>query len=197
MSSRPLVVAGLWLVAACSEPPSSADAGVADTSPRPADARSPADAAIDSAERVDATAPIEMDAGDDASAAVSSDASGEPPPNDAGAPDGGSRDAPSGPRVIGVRVLADAACSELSFDPPMISVPAGTSFTVNWINATGCTEIDIDKDGTVPIVIGLPPGASHHDTVREWCGSLFTGTFFFRAYYAPSFPFYLDVDCAG
>ena len=70
-----------------------------------------------------------------------------------------------------------AAEREHEEEPPSISVPAGTSFTVNWINATGCTEIDIDKDGTVPIVIGLEPGASHHDTVREWCGSLFTGTF--------------------
>jgi len=112
---------------------------------------------------------------------------------DAGS-DGGT-DA-SGPRTFDVRVLADAACSDLSFDPPSISVPAGTTFTVNWINATGCTDVDIDKNGDVPIVIGLPPGNSYHDTVRAWCGS-FTGTFYFRAYYAPSFPFRLDVDCSG
>lgn len=49
----------------------------------------------------------------------------------------------------------------------------------------------------MPIVIGLEPGASYHDTVREWCGALFMGTFYFRAYYSPSFPYYLDVDCAG
>lgn len=108
--------------------------------------------------------------------------------------DGGPPDA--GERVFGVRVLADSACSELSFDPASIRVAAGTSFTVEWINATGCTDIDIDMGGTVPIVIGLEPGTSHHDTVREWCGS-YTGTYFFRAYYSPSFPAYLDVDCSS
>ncbi len=118
---------------------------------------------------------------------------------DAGAPaadagtDAGPPDAGDG--TLDVRVLADSACADLSFDPPSIAVPAGTTFTVRWINATGCTEIDVDKDGTVPIVLGLAPGESYHDTIREWCGS-FTGTFYFRAYYAPSFPYYLDVDCS-
>ncbi len=50
--------------------------------------------------------------------------------------------------------------------------------------------------GTVPIVIGLEQGTRYHDTIREWCGA-FTGTYVFRAYYAPTFPYYLDVDCSG
>jgi hypothetical protein len=187
-------------------------AGCGQPSPEP-DAASRADvgAAHDAGRSSDAglDAPPLTDAGVDDAASVDSglDASGD----DAGslADTGSLADAgtdaattspdaaTSGPRVIGVRVLADSACSDLSFDPPSISVPAGTSFTVDWINATGCTEVDIDKNGDVPIVIGLEPGASYHDTVREWCGSLFTGTFYFRAYYSPSFPYYLDVDCSG
>ena len=119
---------------------------------------------------------------------------GSPEP-DAGPPDAGPPDA-GGPLTFDVRVLADGFCDMLSFDPPSISVPAGTEFTVRWINATGCTEIDIDKSGTVPIVLGLPVGDSYHDTIRRWCG-IFTGTFSFRAYYAPSYPFSLPVDCDG
>jgi hypothetical protein len=145
-----------------------------------------ADAAIaDAATEIDAGA---VDAGADAGSAVEVDAG-----SDAGV-DGGPPDA--GTRVTRVRVLADGACSGLAFDPPSISVPAGTSFTVEWINATGCTDIDIDMGGTVPIVIGLEPGMRYHDTIREWCGS-FTGTYVFRAYYSPSFPAYLDVDCSS
>jgi len=92
--------------------------------------------------------------------------------------------------------LADGFCDMLRFEPASIAVPAGTEFTVNWINATGCTEIDIDMNGTVPIVLGLESGSSYHDTIREWCGT-YTGTYTFRAYYAPSYPFTLPVDCDG
>ena len=152
-----------------------------------ADAPTPVDAAVADAQ-VDA--PLSADADSRSDAGTAPVDAGADAPADAGSPDAGSL-------VFDVRVLADGACSDLSFDPPSISVPAGTSFTVNWINATGCTPIDIDKGGTVPIVIGLEPGTSYHDTVREWCGTLFTGTFFFRAYYAPSFPYYLDVDCSA
>jgi hypothetical protein len=101
----------------------------------------------------------------------------------------------AGPLVYDVRVRADRACSTLQFEPAAIDVPAGTSFTVNWINATGCTEISIDMGGTVPIVIGLEPGRSHHDKIRQWCGT-FTGKYTFRAYYAPEFPARLPVNCA-
>ncbi|MBO6940613.1 MAG: hypothetical protein JJ863_36910 [Deltaproteobacteria bacterium] len=121
---------------------------------------------------------------------------------DGGSPDGGPPDlgppdmGPTGPATYDVRILADGFCDMLSFDPASISVPAGTEFTVNWINATGCTEIDIDMNGTVPIVLGLESGSSYHDTIREWCGT-YTGTYTFRAYYAPSYPFTLPVDCDG
>ncbi len=134
------------------------------------------------------------DAGGDAFAgdlgADGGPADGGPP--DLGEPDGG----PPGPATYDVRVLADGFCDELSFDPASISVPAGTELTVRWINATGCTDIDIDMGGTVPIVIGLESGSSYHDTIREWCGT-YTGTYTFRAYYAPSYPFTLPVDCDG
>jgi hypothetical protein len=172
------------VLAACSSTPAALDSGPRDDAS--SDAR--ADTGARDATLEDGGAP------DDASLSI--DAPDDVPfETDAGVV---ALDAPpdAGRRVIGVRVLADAACSDLSFDPPSISVPAGSSFTVNWINATGCTEVDVDMNGTVPIVIGLEPGTSYHDMVREWCGA-FTGTFYFRAYYAPSFPYYLDVDCSG
>lgn len=185
------------LLAACSEPAPARDAGAPiDASARDAGVDAPigADADVD-AGAVDAGA---LDAGAVDAGTVDAGAV------DAGAVDGGALDAgppdarvdAGGVPVYDVRVLADGACSDLSFDPPSIRVPSGSRFTVRWINATGCTDIDIDKDGTVPIVIGLEPGASYHDTVREWCG-IFTGTFFFRAYYSATFPYYLDVDCSG
>lgn len=198
MRSGTLILATLSLVAAaCGDPASDPDASTADTDGRALDARVLVDVGLDASAMADAASVVAPDAGGDSASATSPDAGSDAPSFDGGPPDVGAPDAPSGPRVIGVRVLADGACSDLSFDPPSISVPEGTSFTVNWINATGCTEVDIDKDGTVPIVIGLEPGASYHDTVRQWCGTLFTGTFSFRAYYAPSFPYYLDVDCSG
>lgn len=189
-------------IAACGEPDSTPDAALVDGG----EVR---DGGLD---RMDAEVPA------DGSTAVPDAASADGGALDAGSADGGLLDAGSvdagtdaamptdaghdagspdaGGGALDVRVLADAFCADLSFDPPSISVPAGTSFTVRWINATGCTEIDIDMNGTVPIVLGLEPGESHHDAVREWCGA-FTGTYVFRAYYAPSFPYYLDVDCAG
>ena len=159
------------------------DAGVADAAH---DAQLPLDAAGDDGGADGGSSDSGLDAGGDSGHAGDA---GQDGGTDAGAPDAGRG-------VLDVRVRADAACSDLSFDPPSISVPAGTSFTVNWINATGCTEIDIDMGGTVPIVLGLEPGTSYHDTIRQWCGT-YTGTYVFRAYYAPSFPYYLDVDCSG
>lgn len=82
-------------------------------------------------------------------------------------------------------------------DPSSISVPAGTEFTVNWIN-TGDTECDvakIDQFNQVPIVIGLEPGTSYYDSIREWCG-MFTGTFEFRISIC-TIPSYIPVDCGG
>ncbi len=174
-------------LAACGEPSSALDAGGRLDGGARFDASTSGDAALDAGSPTDATV---SDAARDAGAidAGTIDAGSDGGMPDAGPPDGGER-------VFGVRVLADGACSELSFDPASISVPAGTSFTVSWTNATGCTEIDIDMGGTVPIVLGLEPGTSHHDTIREWCGT-YTGTYVFRAYYSPSFPAYLDVDCS-
>jgi len=178
------------------------------------DARAPVDAGTDADVELDAgTTPPDAngldageppgdggprDAGDSDAGALDggdSDAGG----SDAGVPDAGSDAGPpdaGGPPTFDVRILADAFCDMLRFDPPSIAVPRGTEFTVNWINATGCTEIDIDMGGTVPIVIGLTSGDSHHDTVRRWCGT-FTGTYTFRAYYAPSYPFTMRADCDG
>jgi hypothetical protein len=82
-------------------------------------------------------------------------------------------------------------------DPSSITVPAGTEFTVNWIN-TGDTECDvakIDQFNQVPIVIGLEPGTSYYDSVREWCGQ-FTGTFDFRVTIC-TIHSYIPVDCGG
>jgi hypothetical protein len=192
--------------AGCGQPTSELDAALRADAGAAHDAASSSDAGLDAAADHDAAA--DGDASNDGDAAVDHDASNDSGQgaiiNDAGSlADTGTDAATSsdatttGPRVFDVRILADSACSELSFDPPSIRVPEGTSFTVRWINATGCTDVDVDKNGDVSIVIGLPPGASYHDTVRAWCGTLFTGTFYFRAYYAPSSPYYLDVDCSG
>ncbi|HJL19974.1 MAG TPA: hypothetical protein RMH99_30195 [Sandaracinaceae bacterium LLY-WYZ-13_1] len=204
---------GLWLVAAlclaaCGEDAAMRDAGASgdgghapdggsrvDAGPAP-DGGSSADAGSHDAASDDA-GPSDAGAGDaGATDAGATDAGA----SDAGPPDAGARDAgppdAGGEPVFDVRVRADAACADLFFEPVSIAVPAGTSFTIRWTNATGCTEIDIDMGGTVPIVLGLPSGATHHDTVRSWCGS-YTGTYVFRAYYAPSFPYTLDVDCSA
>ena len=43
---------------------------------------------------------------------------------------------------------------------------------------------------------GLEPGTSYHDTVREWCGTLFTGTFDFRVTIC-TIHSYIPVDCSA
>jgi hypothetical protein len=80
-------------------------------------------------------------------------------------------------------------------NPSSIAVPAGTKFTVNWINIgdTECDVAKIDQFNQVPIIIGLEPGTSYHDSVREWCG-LFTGTFNFRVSIC-TIHSYIPVDC--
>ena len=80
-------------------------------------------------------------------------------------------------------------------NPASIAVPAGTEFTVNWIN-TGDTECDvakIDQFNQVPIIIGLEPGTSYHDSIRKWCG-MFTGTFQFRVTIC-TIHSYIPVNC--
>ncbi len=81
-------------------------------------------------------------------------------------------------------------------NPASIAVPEGTEFTVNWIN-TGDTECDvakIDQFNQVPIIIGLEPGMSYHDSIRKWCGQ-FTGTFNFRVTIC-TIHSYIPVDCS-
>ena len=58
---------------------------------------------------------------------------------------------------------------------------------------TDCDVAKIDQFNQVPIIIGLEPGTSYHDTVREWCGQ-FTGTFNFRVSIC-TIPSYIPVNC--
>jgi hypothetical protein len=100
------------------------------------------------------------------------------------------------PAVLDLRINCRNDCV-LVADPPAIDVAAGTSFEVNWIN-TGDTECDVakvDQFNQVPIIIGLEPGTSYHDSVREWCGQ-FTGTFQFRVSIC-TIHSYIPVDCGG
>ena len=81
--------------------------------------------------------------------------------------------------------------------PARIDVPAGTSFDVNWQNV-GDTECDVTKHdpfNNVPIIIGLQPGTSYHDTVHQWCGQ-FTGTFQFRIFIR-TLPSDIQVNCGA
>lgn len=84
--------------------------------------------------------------------------------------------------VLTVKIFASNTC-KITTDPASISVPRGSTFTVNWQNlATSSYDVDVDKRdpfNLVSIVIGLGAGMSYHDKVRSWCGA-FTGTFWFR-----------------
>jgi hypothetical protein len=105
-------------------------------------------------------------------------------------------DAPAFPSKLDLKINCRNDCV-LVANPSSITVPAGTEFTVAWIN-TGDTECDvakIDQFNHVPIIIGLEPGTSYHDSVREWCGS-FTGTFNFRVSIC-TIHSYIPVDCDG
>jgi hypothetical protein len=134
-----------------------------------------------------------------------------PPPGDGGPLDDGDTtdDAPADATLIDMAPMPDAfpAVVDLRIDchntcvltamPPRIDVPAGTSFQVNWINVgdTECDVAKIDQFNQVPIIIGLEPGTSYHDTVRDWCGTLFTGTFDFRVSIC-TIHSYIPVDCS-
>jgi hypothetical protein len=123
------------------------------------------------------------------------------PPTDAPAvavdalpPDASPPDAPPFPSKLDLQINCRNDCV-LVANPSSIAVPAGTKFTVNWIN-TGDTECDvakIDQFNHVPILIGLEPGTSYHDSIREWCGP-FTGTFNFRVTIC-TIHSYIPVDC--
>jgi hypothetical protein len=130
------------------------------------------------------------DSGADAapiSDAISSDAPSTPA-------DAATPDAPVFPSKLDLKINCRNDCVLIA-NPSSIAVPAGTEFTVNWIN-TGDTECDvakIDPFNQVPIIIGLEPGTSYHDSIREWCGA-FTGTFKFRITIC-TIHSYIPVDC--
>jgi hypothetical protein len=108
--------------------------------------------------------------------------------------DAGSPDAPGFPSKLDLQINCRNDCVLIA-NPASIAVPAGTEFTVNWINVgdTECDVAKIDPFNHVPIIIGLEPGTSYHDSVREWCGS-FTGTFQFRVSIC-TIHSYIPVDC--
>jgi hypothetical protein len=138
------------------------------------------DASADSDPSVDAAAVYD---------AMASDAASTPP--DAVTPDA----PPPFPSKLDLKINCRNDCVLIA-NPSSIAVPAGTEFTVNWIN-TGDTECDvakIDQFNQVPIIIGLEPGTSYHDSIRKWCGSLFKGTFSFRVTIC-TIHSYIPVDC--
>lgn len=98
------------------------------------------------------------------------------------------------PSKLDLRINCRNDCVLIA-DPSSIAVPAGTEFTVNWINTgdTDCDVAKIDQFNQVPIVIGLEPGNSYYDSVREWCGQ-FTGTFQFRVSIC-TIHSYIPVNC--
>lgn len=103
-------------------------------------------------------------------------------------------DAPGFPSKLDLQINCRNDCVLIA-NPASIAVPAGTEFTVNWIN-TGDTECDvakIDQFNQVPIIIGLEPGTSYHDSIRKWCGA-FTGTFNFRVSIC-TIHSYIPVNC--
>ena len=105
-------------------------------------------------------------------------------------------DAPAFPSKLDLKINCRNDCVLIA-NPASIAVPAGTEFTVNWINVgdTECDVAKIDPFNHVPIVIGLEPGTSYHDSVREWCGA-FTGTFDFRVTIC-TIHSYIPVDCGA
>jgi hypothetical protein len=98
------------------------------------------------------------------------------------------------PAVLNVGIDCHNTCV-LTANPPAINVQAGTGFEVNWINVgdTDCDVAKIDQFNQVPIIIGLQPGTSYHDSVRTWCGQ-FTGTFNFRVSIC-TIHSYIPVNC--
>jgi len=101
--------------------------------------------------------------------------------------------------ILDVTIVAHDDCT-ITTMPASITVPEGTEFTVNWISAaTSEAPVDvakIDQFNAVPIILGMEPGTSYHDEVREWCGELFTGTFDFEITSCFE-PHYIPVDCGG
>jgi hypothetical protein len=160
----------LLATAACGSRSDSTDPG--------RDARGTGDSAVD-AERIDDAAAI-----DDAT-------SGDAPPAiaDAAMPD-------AFPSKLDLHINCRNDCVLIA-NPASIAVPAGTQFTVNWINTgdTDCDVAKIDQFNQVPIIIGLEPGTSYYDSIRQWCGS-FTGTFQFRVSIC-TIHSYIPVNCGA
>ena len=77
-------------------------------------------------------------------------------------------DAPPFPAKLDVAINCHNDC-KLIANPASIAVPAGTQFTVNWINTgdTDCDVAKIDQFNQVPIVLGLEPGTSYYDSIRR------------------------------
>lgn len=101
------------------------------------------------------------------------------------------------PAVLDVHIDCHNTCV-LTANPSAINVTAGTSFQVNWINTgdTVCDVSKVDQFNHVPIIIGLEPGTSYHDAVRDWCGTQFTGTFNFEIDIC-TIPSYIPVNCGA
>lgn len=76
--------------------------------------------------------------------------------------------------VLDVLINAHNTCT-IATSPASITVPEGTSFTVRWVNlGVSDVEVDIDKIDSfnqVPLIIGLEPGMSWHDDIRQWCAA--------------------------
>jgi hypothetical protein len=100
--------------------------------------------------------------------------------------------------VLEVRILVNNFC-QITVDPPVFGVPAGTGFYVKWINLAASDYpvdiIKVDAFNQVPLVLDLGPGESWFDDIREWC-DIFTGTFYFKIdAYCEEYD--LDIDCAA
>jgi len=134
--------------------------------------------------------------GDDDAAAGSPDAPATAPDATPATPDATPATPDAFPGVLDVRIDCHNDCT-LHATPASIAVPAGTEFEVNWINVgdTDCDVAKVDEFNSVPIILGLEPGTSYHDAVRQWCGS-FTGTFDFEIRIC-TIPSYIPVDCDG
>jgi predicted small lipoprotein YifL len=111
-------------------------------------------------------------------------------------PDAAGPDAFVFPSKLDLQINCRNDCVLIA-NPASIAVPAGTEFTVNWINTgdTDCDVAKIDQFNQVPIIIGLEPGTSYHDSIREWCGA-FTGTFNFRVSIC-TIHSYIPVNCGA
>ncbi|MEO8701179.1 MAG: hypothetical protein ABI867_14105 [Kofleriaceae bacterium] len=127
-------------------------------------------------------------------AATSPDDSSAPPVDTAAPADAFVPPVDAFPAVLDLRIDCHNDCV-LVANPAAIAVAAGTAFEVNWINVgdTECDVAKIDAFNQVPIIIGLEPGTSYHDDVRQWCGQ-FTGTFQFRVSIC-TLPSFIPVDC--